>query len=92
MTEWQPIETAPLHTEVLVYREDAGVLLAKKTCLADWLITENDTDHGMTEDELWENQWFSYDDRGASRLSDDHVRGKCDGNPTHWMPLPEAPK
>jgi hypothetical protein len=85
LKEWQPIETAPTHKEVLVYRSDAGVMLGILTCLADWLIHEDDLSHDLTEDELWENRWFAMGKSGAMPLKDDG------GDPTHWMLLPEEP-
>jgi len=87
--EWQDdMSKAPKHTDVLVYRDDAGVMLAQLTHMADWLIDENDDWEklGISEEDAWEEVWWSYFERGVSRMSDDG------GDPTHWMPLPTPPE
>lgn len=88
--KWEPIETAPQHKQVLAYIENAGVLLAQQTHLADVFADEFELEtlaaEGMTEDEMWRVCWWSYTAQGVTRMEDD-----C-GNPTHWMPLPEPPK
>lgn len=39
---WRPIETAPLHTEVIVWREDSGAFLARKAAPCDVADAESD--------------------------------------------------
>lgn len=78
MSDWQPIETAPKDgTPVLVWEYYTGI------SVADW---------GETS---------VYSDRKRGKGMDWCVGQCCDENdrnirhtvePTHWMPLPEAPK
>ena len=83
---WQPIETAPTNgTEVLVYREDSGVFLARWIAPIDFM-TERELEHeSLSEDAANEADWFYADFVQGGRLSND-------GMPTHWMPLPDAPE
>ena len=84
MSEWQPIETAPKNgTEVLIWRPDAGVLLARYGCLGDWL-NENES-LTYSDSDLWAGDWFMADFISGGRLSDEYP-------PTHWMPLPPPPE
>lgn len=84
--EWQPIETAPKYKEVLVYREDAGVMLAIYTSV-DLYTSEYEWDETAEElgDSFEKADWFLFCWRGVERV---------EGNekPTHWMPLPSPPK
>lgn len=52
---WQPIETAPLNVEVLVWREDAGVFMARKVAPCDVEAAESDD-----EDPLWLSEAFGW--------------------------------
>lgn len=90
-SQWQPIETAPWHKEVLVYSEEGGtgVLLAQFTSLRG-LISDSEidelVDQGMTEDEIDANAWFYCDFGGGARL-------EADCAPSKWMHLPnEEPR
>lgn len=75
--EWQPFSTAPQDgTEILVYRPDAGVFMARYISPADAMNMEAPSEEDSIE------SWWSAD--GA-----DHLVG--DEEPTHWMPLPAAP-
>jgi len=79
---WQPIETAPKDgTEILAWREDCGVLLIRWDCL-DNICSEAEA-RDMTEDELFEMDWFCADFVAGDRLQEPV---------THWMPLPEPPE
>ncbi len=91
MSEWQPIETAPKDgTEILAYREDAGVFLVRWTCCAE-LFSEQEIDAMCREYPRRDDEWL-FD---KAWMFADFVRGdRLDGDlvPTHWMPLPEPPK
>lgn len=78
---WKPIETAPKDgTEILVWREDAGILLARWIAPFDFL-TEKESENIPNADEP---DWFCADFVSGDRLSNS-------GLPTYWMPLPAAP-
>ena len=81
--EWQPIETAPKDgTEILVWRSDAGVLLARWTSCAEFL-TDAELDK-MSDDSAHQEDWFCADFVAGCRMQED-----CD--PTYWRPLPKPP-
>jgi hypothetical protein len=83
--KWQPIATAPKDgTEILVWREDAGVFLAKWTCVNDLRTTSDRDRDEIDEESLFAGDWFGGDAEGNFR---------CDGSevPTHWMSLPTEP-
>ncbi len=82
---WQSIETAPSHKDILLYRKDAGVFMGRRSYMADWLVDENAPNiNELTDDELWNVDWWSYERDGVMRLDADLA-------PTHWMPLPPEP-
>jgi len=82
--EWQKIETAPKDgTEILGWRDDCGVLLIRWTALM-YFCTERECEE-LDEETIEAEDWFCADFVAGSRLE-----GK--ESPTHWMPLPEAPK
>jgi hypothetical protein len=88
MTDWQPIETAPQWKNVLLFREDAGVMFGRYTNLAEDLMSEADCEASdLSEDELFEMDWWTFSEIGLCRLSDDLEPSQ----PTHWMPLPAPP-
>lgn len=80
MTEqtWQPIETAPKDgTDVLVMYMHIDTQIVHN---AFWLYDEFDEDPRETG-------WWSYEHSEVSRIKlDDWM------TPTHWIPLPPAPK
>lgn len=79
---WQPIDTAPMHREVLVWRGDTGAMLAMYTSL-DQFVPEYK--HGEYSDkDLYSMDWFCAGFDDGWRLEGDDV-------PTHWMPLPDGP-
>lgn len=78
MSEWQPIETAPTNTSILV------VVRLKKNGLvvvgeATHHVRSVDEDHGW-----WWAQEFPGDDYGQE------IRARGDMI-THWQPLPQPP-
>lgn len=80
---WQPIETAPKNgTEILAWREDAGVLLVRWTAPMEFL-TEAECEN-LLGDSAEEYDWFYADFVSGGRLEGDLT-------PTHWMPLPDPP-
>jgi hypothetical protein len=79
--EWQSIETAPRHKEVIVWREDSGPFIAKLTT-PDAVITVEEMERERLEFPDDFEEWFS-DAYGWQEGSE---------KPTHWMPLPAAPK
>lgn len=73
--EWQPIETAPKETEILV-----GRYVDK-----EWRICQSG--HYYEPGNYLENEppgWFWSCDWDNGSVTDDE-------GPTHWMPLPEPP-
>lgn len=77
--EWMPIETAPKWTNVLVWRKDAGVFVAK-VATPECVMTEHQLEVTPFPDgfeEWWSDAW-----------------GWLEGEmkPTHWRPLPSQPK
>ena len=74
--EWQPIETAPRDTRVLLYAEEGeeGIVTGKENGYV-----------GM--DGEYREHWFMFD--GYDLGDSDYLRMIV---PTHWMPLPEPPK
>lgn len=83
MMEWKPIETAPKDgTELLLWRADSGVILARWIAPCDFLTDEEiEKNHA---DDSEEPDWFHADYVQGGRITD--------GAPTHWMPLPEPPQ
>lgn len=83
--EWQPIETAPKHTDILLFRPDAGVFFGQLTYCAEWLTEADIEREGLGEDVLFAEDFWAFDYDGASRC-------ELDLKPTHWMPLPDPPQ
>ena len=84
--KWQPIETAPKDgTEILGWRKDCGVLIIRYTCCAEFMTCREVSASGMSEDDLFKDDWFCSDFLHGSRLEGDEIT-------THWMPLPEPPE
>ncbi len=84
MTEWQDIETAPRDgTEILVWRSDAGVFLARYTSMDVFLTAGELEDYDDAD--IYIEDWFYADFVQGGRLDKSEA-------PTHWMPLPEPPK
>ena len=90
MAEWLPIESAPKDgSEVLGWRDDAGVLLIRWTCCADFMtdleIEDAKKQHAGADDWIEQYNWFYADFIYGGRLDGDE-------EPTHWQPLPDGPK
>ena len=86
MTNWQPIRTAPKNgTEILAYREDAGVFIARYASASEFLTEQEVEEQGWTDEDLFSEDWFCADFVSGCRL---------DGSlaPTHWMPLLDTPE
>lgn len=66
--KWQPIETAPEDTPVLIF--DGNMI-----CVAEF-------------SKYWKGHAGDWDCVGAGGYEWDNTFD----NPTHWMPLPDAPK
>jgi len=89
-SEWLPIESAPKDgSELIGWRDDAGVLLIRWTCCADFMsdreIEDATKGHGGDSEWIEQYNWFYADFISGGRLEGDE-------EPTHWMPLPEPPK
>jgi len=85
-SEWMPIETAPKDgTEVLVWRIDAGIMLARY-CTPRSFLTDAEIE-GMpflTEEMCDTFGWFGADFSNGFRFDDSDL-------PTHFHPLPSPP-
>jgi hypothetical protein len=80
--EWQPIETAPKDgTEILVWREDQGIFLARWTAPCEFL---TDAECEKMGDAADQEDWFAADFVWGYRVEGDLL-------PTKWRPLPEPP-
>lgn len=77
---WQLIETAPKHTEVMVWREDSGPFIAKWT-----------TPDGVMSTEEIERNRMEFPDDFEEWWSDAYGWQEGSEKPTHWMPLPPPP-
>lgn len=78
---WKPIETAPRHTEVMVWREDSGPFIAKLTT----------PDAVMTDDELERMGADTFPGDYEEWYSDAYGWQEGSERPTYWQPLPAAP-
>jgi hypothetical protein len=75
---WESIETAPKNgTEILVWREDAGTMLARWISPAEFMTEKELQD--WSDDDAWESDWF---------YADFIAGGRLDEHPTHWTTLP----
>ncbi len=84
MSEWQPIDTAPKDgVELLGWREDCGIILMRYTAPIDFL-TDAELEE-LDEESAEAYDWFAADFIAGCRMDGSET-------PTHWMPLPEAPK
>jgi hypothetical protein len=83
---WQPIETAPKDgTEILGFRDDAGLMLVRYTSMTSMteFMTEKELEP-YDEETIFQEDWFCADFLHGDRLEGDLA-------PTHWMPLPPPP-
>lgn len=83
MPEWKTIDTAPQDgTEILGWRNDAGVMLMRYVCPAQFL--EEDAIEEMDDEDAYSEGWFCADFPECERIDESEW-------PTHWMPIPEGP-
>lgn len=83
---WQPIETAPTDgTEVLGYRDDAGVFIMRYAAAVEFMTSREIDESDLSEDDLHDTDWWYADFIEGGLLDGDMA-------PTHWMPLPEPPE
>ena len=83
---WQPIETAPKDGRKLIlsYKNSHGLV---RTVMAKW-VTDEEAAETDTDDVGLEGGWYECIDNW-----DDYCQVAIhQGEPTHWMPLPAAPK
>jgi hypothetical protein len=76
--EWQTIESAPKHTQVLVWREDSGPFIAKLT-----------TPDAVVTPEEMEREGFEFPDDFEEWWADAYGWQEGSEKPTHWKPLDE---
>lgn len=82
--EWQPILEAPKDgTEMWVWREDYGPVLARWIAMCDFLNADSERGEHVSCDEWEEADWFYADFIHGGRL---------DFVPTHFQLTPEPPK
>lgn len=80
---WYPIETAPKDgTEILAWRDDCGILLARWDAPENFLPDSECEKLGSESAEQYD--WFYADFVDGGRLEGSEI-------PTHWMPLPSFP-
>lgn len=77
---WLPIESAPKHTEVLVWREDSGPFIAQFS-----------TPEGVFATDVLEKMGDSFGDDFEEWYSEAYGWQEGSEKPTHWQPLPGAP-
>ena len=80
--EWQPIETAPKDgTEILVWRSDCGILLARWDAPENFLSDRECEELGESAEQY---DWLYADFVAGGRMEGAEA-------PTHWQPLPDGP-
>lgn len=67
----RPINEAPKHRDLFVYREDAGWMMAQHTCMTEFMTDAEIDSTEMSEFDLHEDDWFAYSQDGVYRLSND---------------------
>lgn len=88
----KPINEAPSALDVIIYSPDDGIFMARYTHLADWILhpdtkeMDEAIEAGLTEEDLWQSDWWLFGKEGASRASDYGI------NPTHFIPLSSIQK
>jgi len=80
--DWKPIETAPKDgTEILVWRSDCGILLARWDAPENFLSDRECEELGESAEQY---DWLYADFVAGGRMEGSEV-------PTHWQPLPDEP-
>lgn len=82
--EWIPVgeRLPPEHTDVLVWRKDAGVFMAAYTSCDAFMSEEEIERHHLTDDDLFSMDWFSHSLMQGNRMEGSEA-------PTHWrLPFP----
>lgn len=84
MSEWQPIETAPIDGQTLLlgYYNEAGKW---RTVRGEWM-SQAYIDDFWEDPDMAEPGWFETADNAED------IPNCWPISPTHWMPLPEPPK
>jgi len=83
--DWLPIADAPKDgTEVLGYREDAGIMLISYTSITELFSEQKIKEMEITEDDAEQKDWFYSHYTGGGRLEGSE-------KPTHFMHLPKPP-
>ena len=81
--KWKTISEAPKDgTEILAYREDIGVFIARWTCCAEFL-GDRELEE-MDDATIFKEDWFYADFISGGRLDESEI-------PTHFMLLPKGP-
>jgi hypothetical protein len=76
-------ELPKAHTEVLLFRDDASIMIGQYTYLEGFLSDEDISDYD--EPTLFDFDFFCYLEQGLCRLDGCLI-------PTHWQHLPQPPK
>ena len=86
-SKWISVEDTfpPKHTEILLFREDAGVMFGQYTYCGEWVTDQEAEEFDLSEELLFEEDFWAYCIDGIERLEGDEI-------PTHWQPLPDPPK
>lgn len=85
MRSWKTMESAPMHVDILGYREDAGVFMMCWTSPSEFLSDCQIEQLNITEEDQFYECWWHYGPNEGGMLERDLA-------PTHWMELPVGPE